>query len=391
MKRLINPLATALVGLVAATLATSCAPSSPRATQEQIETAAAAIPSYYPPDYRTLLEASAEEDGLLVYSNIAEYNWQPILAAFAERYPWIEVQTLDMGPSEVFERYYSETAANRRSADLIVSGAPDAWQRFASRQGPEAYVSAELSHLPEWAQPLPGLYTISVDPMIIIFNRSRIPEANWPDSLSDLVALGRADPARYSGKFATYDATSHAFAYAVHWRAVTGRTHDVWSDYAVLAPLTRPETGGANMLDKVTTGEYLAAYFTSALTVFPHLRDSRRQEIVGWALPTDGTPLMPRGAAVTRAAANPASARLLLDFLLSRDGQIAAAQGGMTPFRDDVDASETPFLTYAEIVRRIGEDNALRIEYRPELLSDYDSFSARWSALFHTRASGAAQ
>lgn len=380
-----KPLATACAALAAATLALSCAPAARRATPEQIAAAAAQTPDYYPDEYRALIETSAEERGLLIYSNIAEYNWRPILEAFERRYPWIRVETLDMGPSEVFERYYSETSASRRTADLIVSGAPDAWQRFLSRDGAAAYDSPELARLPAWAQPLPGLYTMSTDPMIIIYNKSRIPEASWPTGLSDLVAMGRADPEQYAGKFTTYDATSHAFAYAVHWRALTDRATDVWSDYAALAPLTRPETGGANMLDKVTTGEYLAAYFTSAITVFPHLQGSRREEIVGWTLPADGTPLMPRGVAATAAASSPASARLLLDFLVSREGQLAASRGGMTPFRDDIDVSETPYLTYGEIVRRIGADNALLIEYRPELLSEYDAFSARWGALFQRR------
>ncbi|MGH8286411.1 MAG: hypothetical protein ACRETT_11670, partial [Steroidobacteraceae bacterium] len=35
---------------------------------------------------------SRSEPGLLVYSNIAAYNWGPIVEAFRARYPWIKVE-----------------------------------------------------------------------------------------------------------------------------------------------------------------------------------------------------------------------------------------------------------------------------------------------------------
>ena len=47
-------------------------------------TAQAAPPSYYPADYSNIIEASKKESGLTVYSNIALFNWDPIIAAFKE-------------------------------------------------------------------------------------------------------------------------------------------------------------------------------------------------------------------------------------------------------------------------------------------------------------------
>ena len=74
-------------------------------------TVLAAMPDYYPADYSSVIEASKAENGVLVYSNMGEMNWRPLIEAFNAEYPWIKVQTLDLGSIEVFERYYAETAA----------------------------------------------------------------------------------------------------------------------------------------------------------------------------------------------------------------------------------------------------------------------------------------
>lgn len=360
------------------------------AGNEQAKTPASAatpLPDYYPASYATTIEASKSERGLLIYSNVAEYNWRDILAGFRARYPWIKVETLDMGPSEVFERYYSETAAKRNSADLIVSGAPDAWQRFVSRDGVTEYRSPETEHLPNWTIPLPGVYTFSTDPMILVYNKVLLKPEEHPKGVGDLVALGARDPGRFRGKLTTYDASSHPFAYAIHWSVIADQKPGGWDFYSKLAPMTRPETGGATMLDKVTAGEYLAAYYTSAITVFPHMGERGRDKIVGWTLPADGTPVMIRGLAITKATKSPASSRLMLDYLVSHDGELAAARGGMTPYREDIELDEVPYLTFAEVTRRVGgPSNVVLIGYRKEMLGGYRPFIERWNALFKVKS-----
>lgn len=378
---------TLLASLACCAVLSAC--GRPAALEEAKAPAAPAapLPDYYPADYGETIAASKTESGLLIYSNVAEYNWRDILEGFRARYPWIKVETLDMGPSEVFERYYSETAAKRNSADLIVSGAPDAWQRFVSRGGVTRYRSPETERLPDWTVPFPGVYTFSTDPMILVYNKVLLRPEEHPRGVGDLVALGQRDPARFRGKLTTYDASSHPFAYAIHWTVVADQKPGGWEFYEKLSPMTRPETGGATMLDKVTAGEYLAAYYTSAITVFPHLDEKGRDKVVGWTLPADGAPVMIRGMAITKAAKSPASSRLMLDYLLSHEGQLASARGGMTPYREDVTQSEVPYLTFAEVTRRVGgPQNVVLIGYRPEMLSGHRAFIERWNALFKTRS-----
>ncbi|MBX9898942.1 MAG: ABC transporter substrate-binding protein [Qipengyuania sp.] len=343
-------------------------------------------PDYYPADYAKLVGDAKKEPGLLIYSNVAEYNWREILEGFKKKHPWVKVATLDMGPSEVFERYYAEISTDKKTADLIVSSAPDAWQRFIAKGAQDEYVSPESDKVPEWSRPFPGLYTLATDPMIIVYNKLLLKPAEYPQRMRQLAAMATADPGRFRNKLTTYDASSHSFAYAIHWSVVDHGNPPGWALMEKIGPLTRPESGGSTMLDKVMGGEYLAAYYTSGITVFPRMNDRGRERIIGWALPKDGTPMMLRGMAVTKAARSPHTARLMLDYMLSHEGQVAAGRGGMTPYRPDVAAKEVPYLTYDAIAKRLGgEQNLIMIGYDPDMVTEYRPFITRWNALFKTK------
>lgn len=342
--------------------------------------AAAATPRMAMAD--DLERRSRAEDNLLIYSNMAEYNWQPIVTVLRRRYPWLRVDTLDMGPTEVFERYYAETSAGRRSADIIVSSAPDAWLRFAGQQQIAPHRSAEDAALPGWSKPLPGLHTLSADPMVMVYNKALLPPQMRPRGLRQLAAIATANPRKFRHRITTYDAEVHALAYAVQWSAISAGRPGSWDLMAKLSPYVRVESGGATMLDKVTVGEYLAGYHISAVTVLPKMRDKGRAEIVSWELCADGTPVVPRGIAVTRKARNPASAALALDFMLGRTGQIAAAQGGLTPYRHDVGEREVPYLTLDGIARRIGGQNLVMVGYDHRMVAQNAAFIRKWDSIF---------
>src|ERR1051325_9551864 len=87
-RRALSTLFAAGVGLLAATLPTR----------------AQTLRSYYPEDYKQIIEAPKKENSLLIYSVLAQYNWAPVIADFNKLYPWIKVSTLDLGGEEVFQR-----------------------------------------------------------------------------------------------------------------------------------------------------------------------------------------------------------------------------------------------------------------------------------------------
>ncbi|HZD53097.1 MAG TPA: ABC transporter substrate-binding protein [Woeseiaceae bacterium] len=341
------------------------------------------VPEYYPDDYDRIIEASKQEDGILIYGNIAEYNWRYIIEGFQAKYPWIKkVQSLDLGPAVSFERYYAERSIGEHTADLLAVGSPEGFHRFARSGAMEPYASPETPHLPDWSYDGAGLYTLSTDPMVIIYNKLAMPESDWPDSLEDIRELARTQPDRYRDRVTTYDATKHSFAYDIHWNVAKRAGAGADALFRELGSITRPESGAATMAEKVTSGEYLAGYFVSGIGVFPRMSEPGRSKILGWSLIRDGTPTFLRGMALTRDGNNPNSAKLLLDYILSHEGQVAVGKGGLTPYRPDVSEEEIPYFSYQELIRELGKENIVLIDYDAKSSPGREAFLRRWKQAF---------
>jgi iron(III) transport system substrate-binding protein len=327
------------------------------------------------------LQKSRNEKGLVIYGNVAPDNFQPVLAAFGKKYPWISVKVLDMGPAPSFERYLMESSVGHRSADVIAAASPPVWIRFIKRGELEPYDAEGAQALPEWSRPFPGLYTLSTDPMVMVYNKLVLPPERRPKSIAQLRALVKSHPKEFAN-LTTYDALRHPFAYAIHWTYAKERGAEAWQAFKELGPLTRPEGGGASMMEKVAAGDYTTSYFSSPLTFFKLVKDMKTSPVLEWNLVEDGTPVMMRGIGITKKAQSKYSAQLFLDFVLSREGQLAAARGGMTPYRSDIRIDEVPFLTYDTIRQRIGEKNVLLIKYDEKMVSEMKSFTDRWRAAY---------
>ena len=331
-----------------------------------------------------IVEASKAEPGLMVYSNVAEYNWRAVRKGFMKKYPWIKLETIDLGPAKVFERYYSENAINARTADLIVTGAPDGWRRFAARGELVSYQSPNENGLPEWSMPLKGLYTISVDPMLIVYNKILLGDV-VPYSLKDIVDISSKNVKKYQEKITTYNAAKHSFAYDVHWAASAFLGDKAGVLQNALGSVARTESGGALMVEKITTGEYSIGYYVSGIHVFLRMKQTGRAKVLGWNLIADGTPVFSRNMGITKAARSPGSAMLLMEYILSPEGQVAVGKGGLTPYATN-DAERMPsqndFLTYQDIVAQIGEENVIHVKYDPAAAAGRDAYLARWRQAF---------
>lgn len=348
--------------------------SSPSSAQE--------LPSYYPKDYDKVIEASKSEGGLLVYSNMAQYNWKPVIEGFNKLYPWIQVDTLDLDSDEVFNRYYAESSSGARSAGLMISATAEGWLQFADGDNAMEYASAEADKVPDWSKPRPGIYTVSTDPMIMVYNKILLDEELRPKGIADLAEKVQANPDTFPHSLTTYHAAKSSFGQAIN--AVFLREHgeEAWEWLSVLGPQSRPEVSSGPMLAKLQAGEYNVGYFISGIVFFPKLKDPASAEIMGWNFIADGTPLFQRLMAVPKKSSSPNSAKLMLDFILSHDGQTAFGQGGLTPYRAGVKKEDVAFYTYETIREEVGEENILLIDLDPKLVENLDAFRQKWLETF---------
>ncbi len=74
---------------------------------------------------------------------------------------------------------------------------------------------------------------------------------------------------------------------------------------------------------------------------------------------------------------------LELDYVLSHDGQVQVGEGGLTPYRADVQAGEVPDFTYKTVIEAIGsEKNVVLVSYSREAEAQREAFLARWKQVF---------
>ncbi|GAB4556568.1 MAG: ABC transporter substrate-binding protein [Anaerolineae bacterium] len=340
----------------------------------------AALPSAAQGDYQAIIEASkSEAEGLLIYSIMGEDNWKPLLDAFAAKYPWIKVTTTDMTSFEVFTQYYSEGDAGLRTADMIITSAPDAWLEFDDFGELEAYTSLEDSNLPDWANPIEGYYVVSTDPVMLVWNKQQV---IFPlRTMAEVLALAQANPAAFAGKISTYDAETSATGFSIFWSWTQQKGEAGWAQLAELSKIgVDVKTTAGPIVTGVAQGELKIGLFVSRATVVSRL--ARFPESLAAGYFTDGTPIIVRGMGITARASSPNSAKLMLDFILSPEGQIAFAEGGLTAYREDVYGKAK--LHLEDLRRELGEQNLIYMSVEPEL-QNYDdkvAFIERWSALF---------
>jgi iron(III) transport system substrate-binding protein len=334
-------------------------------------------PSYYPAAYKDVIAASKKEGGALtIYSNTDQENWAPIFRDFQKKYPWVKkIDANNLDSDEVFQRVLSEQATSGSPADVLVSNASQAWADFAERSGTLLpYKSPELAKLPESATLLPNVSSMSMDPMSLIYNSSLVKEK--PTGLKSLADIVAKDPGTYKGKITTRDVAG-AFGFSVS-HAFTDARPEAWSTLEKLLPLGKAESSSGTQLEKVLSGEYLAGFFVSAGPAYPKVEESGG--LLALTYLDDGTVVLPRGIGIAAKAPHEATAKLFTDFVLSAEGQRAVAEGGLTSYRDGIEATDGRH-TYQELVKAVGEKNVIEVKYTKVPEDEVKAFTKRWDGL----------
>ncbi len=239
-----------------------------------------------------------------------------------------------------------------------------------------SYVSKEDANIPDMGKIDKGIYAVSADPMVFVWNKALLPDP--PKTMADLVSMIQKDSAKFQGKLITYDAAGEGFGYGLNWFYTKAKGDEGWKTLQALGTAKpKLQTSGGKMIDSVVAGEAILGFFVSNITVQPRL--AQAGQLLGYSFVPDAQIVAVRPMAVTKHAASPNSAKLLLDYILSSEGQIAFAKGGLTAYRTDV-ADQAP-LHLSQVSKAVGGDDKL-IFSRPEAdLADqakHDEFIKRW-------------
>jgi iron(III) transport system substrate-binding protein len=293
---------------------------------------AGAIPAGYPQAYRQIVEQASRERTLVVYSTADRREVAPVLADFQRLYPFLNVQYLELGSGEIYNRVVREAAARGGTADLVWSGAMDLQIKLVNDGYAQVHASPEKPALPAWAIWKNEAYGVTAEPVVFAYNRDLMPPADVPRTHEDLVRLLRAKRGFYAGKIAAYDPVRSSSGY-LYWSQDLQANLDTWSLVRELGAARATFHGTSKeMLDRLATGQSLFAYNVLGSYALERLRSRS----IGVVMPSDYTLIMSRIALIPKGARHLNAARLLLDYLLSRRGQRMLSQRFMTPVRADI-------------------------------------------------------
>ena len=361
--------AITLVGL------TGC---SGNAGPERPATAVEQVPEYYPADYQGIIDAAKNEGGqLTIYSSTDEENWAPIIERFKEKFPFVtDVSALNMESDEIFQRQLAEIGSGNAPADLLVSPSAAAWVNFIEQRpdGIQQYESPEVGQLPGVAVSLPGVYAMSVDPQVLAYNTSLVPEelTSWGD-LAEFMKTSGED---FNGKLGVRAPDLSSFNFTVQHALLTAKP-ELWTSYDAFIAAGRPETSTGSISEKVLAGEYAAAVFATAGAALPVAQQSGG--LFKLVIPSDGVVVLSRSAGIPSPAPHPNTAKLFLDFILSEEGQQAVQDGGLASYREGI-VSDGESWSYQDVIAEVGESAVVVVPYEAVSAQASDAFLAKWAA-----------
>jgi iron(III) transport system substrate-binding protein len=339
-------------------------------------TAVAQRPAGYPRSYDQLISNARAERQVRIYGNADRAELLPAVAVFRKRYPGITVLYADVGSTEMYRRFVTETRTKRMSADLVWSSAMDLQVKLINDGFAQSYASPEKPALPPVSVWKNMGFGVTAEPIGIVYNKRLVPAAQVPRTHAALETWLRKNSRALTGRVTTFDParSNVGYLYLSEDLAITRDTRSLLEAIAATRPVLSQTS--EPMLRGVAEGRQAIAYNVIGSYALERARTDLR---IGVAFLQDYTIVTSRIAFIAREAAHPAAAKLFLDFLLSREGQSLLAKRSLWPVRTDVSPHRLP------------QAQARPIRVGPQLLVNLDRvkrqrFLRDWTAILATGA-----
>lgn len=296
--------------------------------------------TYKGPDRQKILEDGARKEGQVVLYSAAIVNQalRPIATAFMKKYPYIKMTFWRGDTEEIAAKLSAETRADNIVADVIEGTGIGELAVSAGLTQP--YYTPLVTDYPDKYRDPKGMWTSTrISYFGIAYNTKQVAPADVPKSYEDLL-----DP-KWKGKLAWRIGTSSGTPlFITNLRLAWGEDKAM----AYLKKLAQQKvvnfgSGSARTLvDRVIAGE-----FPIALNIFAHhplISKAKGAPVDSRVLDpvpsTAGTMVLPK------TVHHPHAAMLLVDFILSKEGQEILAKAEYFPARPDVPPLEklTPIV-----------------------------------------------
>ena len=283
----------------------------------------AELAAYSGPDRQQILEEGARQEGKLMwYTSIDAENHRPMVEAFRQKYPFIDVEVIRLDSNLVVTRVQEEFRAGRYLVDNL-GGSYPGMVGLRSLGALQPYTSPEASGIPaELHAKDRTAYADREQPLGVTTNTELIPDSAAPRSYDDLL-----NPA-LKGKLTISDSSqAQVFVGAL----VLLKGEDFVRKLGEQNLTVYPQTGTA-IVSLIAAGETPS---TIGVTPWITLRPAAKGAPLRW-WPLDPVPTNMGYAAISNRAPHPHAAMLMADFLLSEVGQQQYAKNLSGPTRTSV-------------------------------------------------------
>jgi iron(III) transport system substrate-binding protein len=263
-----------------------------------------------------LIEAAKKEGSLVWYTAMAIDTAKPLADGFQKKYPFIKLDYIRVGTAQMINRIITETLAGKWNFDAVTVLGMDA---LVKRNIFVPYLSPERTAFDDEFKDPKGLWTgVYHNNIVLAYNSKMLSAKETPNDYADLL-----DP-KWKGKIGMdeRDYTWYGTLASVWGRDKTDR---YMKQLAHQDPQFR--RGHALIAQLVTAGEFPLGW------VYSFRVETMKQEgaPIEWIDTFKPIVVELGGIGLSAKAKNPNSAKLFIDFVLSKEGQNIVRGGKRNP------------------------------------------------------------
>ncbi len=282
--------------------------------------------------------AFAEPSGkVMLYSSMQEAQIQAIEQAFEAKYPSVDMEYYYAGGGKLVTKMTTEAQdGGQIASDLVWLGDPSDYEAFKANGWLEKYVSPETDHIAEAYRDPEGYYTAGRLVTMGIAWFIGVEEEDAPKTWNDLL-----DPKWYNQIIMTDPSQSSTSKY---WMAAMMQSPKYGPDYfqALKDNGIELESGTTAAHNRVADASYqvgICLDYVSANLIAegsPMMFHYTTEDVITMTSPI----------ALIKGCANEENGKLLMDFILSKEGQEVLVANNLVSVRDDVEMQiDTSALT----------------------------------------------
>lgn len=272
--------------------------------------------------------AEAPTGKVMLYSSMQEAQLQAIEQAFEAKYPGVDMEYYYAGGGKLVTKMTTEAQdGGQIASDLVWLGDPSDYEVFKANGWLEPYVSPETEHIAKEYMDPEGYYTAGRLVTMGIAWFIGVDEADAPKTWNDLL-----DP-KWQGQIIMTDPAQASTT--KYWMAAMMQSEKYGPEYfqKLRDNGVELESGTTATHNRVADASYQVGICLDYVSANLIAEGSP----MAFHYTTEDVITMTSPIAMIKGCANPDNAKLLMDFILSKEGQEVLVANNLVSVRDDVE------------------------------------------------------